>query len=68
MDLIEQLGKVTTRNESGMHFTQWLDYEELEDKGLVKVYRPVHETGIPYSQEYWTIEVTEKGLNLLEIE
>ncbi len=54
-----------TRNEAGIHFTEWMDYfEYLESVGLISVHRPIHEaTGIPYSQEHWTLEVTALGQN-----
>jgi hypothetical protein len=63
-EMIEELCFATTRNEAGRHFTEWMKhYEELEEAGLVKIDRPVHrETGIPYDQQYWTIEVTEQGM------
>jgi len=56
------LGKLATRDESGRHFTsvhrgEWL--EQMEQAGLITIHRPVHEsTGIPYSQEYWSVEVS----------
>lgn len=58
-----ELGKLTTRDEAGRHFTQWSRYwQELEDAGLIEIDRPVHgSTGIPYSQEYWTLQVTQLG-------
>jgi hypothetical protein len=60
-----ELQQACTRNEAGMHFTEWMDYfEYLESVGLISVHRPVHEaTGIPYSQEYWSLEVTPLGQN-----
>ena len=62
-ELVEVLSKLTTRNEAGRHFTEtcWC-YEELERRGWIVVNRPIHEpTKIPYSQEYWTVELTEEG-------
>ncbi len=60
-----ELQRACTRNEAGIHFTEWMDYfEYLESVGLISVHRPIHEaTGIPYSQEYWTLEVTALGQN-----
>jgi len=54
-----------TRDEAGTHFTEWMDhFEYLESVGLIAIHRPVHEaTGIPYSQEHWTLEVTPLGQN-----
>lgn len=56
------LGELTTRDEAGRHFTEthsdeWLD--RMEAAGYITIYRPVHQaTGIPYSQEYWSVEVS----------
>ena len=52
-----------TRNEAGIHFTEWMDYHQyLESVGLIRIHRPIHDaTGIPYCQEYWTLEVTPLG-------
>ena len=54
-----------TRNEAGIHFSEWMDhFEYLESVGLIAIHRPIHEaTGIPLSQEYWTLEVTALGQN-----
>ena len=55
------LGTLCTRDEAGRHFTEthsdeWLD--RMEAAGYITIDRPVHEaTGIPYSQEYWTVQV-----------
>lgn len=68
---IRKMGKITTRDEAGTHFTQkysadWL--KKMEDAGLVEITKPVHEaTGIQYSEEFWTVSVTEKGVDLGEI-
>jgi len=64
------LAGITTRDESGTHFT--MSYpaaflQELEEAGLIEVSRPVHETGIPYSQDYWMVEVTQDGCDLVDI-
>ena len=67
-EVIRELGIVTTRNEAGQHFTEWANHwEELEQAGLIEVRRPFHEaTGVPYSQEYWSLEVTEEGQSLVD--
>lgn len=40
---------------------------ELEDEGLLQITRPVHgQTGIWRAQEYWSVEVTEAGIDLVE--
>ena len=62
-EALDELLEVTTFTEGGRHFTEayrrWMD---LEDAGLIKVHRPVHEhTGIRFSHEYWTLELTEQG-------
>lgn len=67
---IRKLGRITTRDEAGTHFTQkcdrdWLD--KMEAAGLLEITKPVHEaTGIQYSEEFWTVAVTEKGVELGE--
>ena len=58
------LGVITTKDESGKHFTCKFfrhEIEELEKEELIRINRPVHLTGIPYSEEYWHVEVTEEG-------
>jgi len=69
MSTAEILSNIVTRDEAGRHFTEVYDLgeiEALEKEGLLKINRPVHDTGIQYSQDYWTVEVTEEGLDLLE--
>jgi hypothetical protein len=64
---IEILGTMTTRDESGKHFTEVHSAEflsKLEHGGWIEIDRPVHETGISYSQEYWHLRVTKKTENL----
>ena len=57
------LGQLTTRDDAGRHYSEWIDADwlaQMEDAGLVRINRPVHEaTGIPYSQEYHTLEVAD---------
>ena len=69
-DEIRQLGRLCTRDNAGRHFTEWFDVElldRLERAGYVTVDRPVHEaTGIPYSQEYYSVEVTDDGEAIYE--
>jgi hypothetical protein len=60
----ENLGKITTRDESGRHFTEvyaeaWL--AEMESLGVIEITRPVHPTGIPYAMESWRVVVTLAG-------
>jgi len=62
-EALDQLLTIASFTEGGRHFTEayrrWMD---LEDAGLIKVHRPVHEhTGIRFSHEYWTLELTEQG-------
>jgi len=73
MTLEEQvriLAVITTRDETGRHFLERHrgdDIAKLEAAGLVAINRPVHSaTGIPYSPEYYTIEVTEEGQALVD--
>jgi len=56
------LGELATKDDAGRHFTEthdngWLACMEL--LGYITIDRPVHEaTGIAYSQEYWTVQVS----------
>lgn len=67
-DMIRELCTITTRNEAGRHFTEtYHHWEELEEAGLIEVYRPTHSaTGIPYSQSEWVVEVTDAGQALVD--
>jgi len=61
----QKLGRITTRDESGTHFTQIYDAEwlnKMETVGYIQINRPIHQTGIPYGQEEWTVEVTPEGI------
>ena len=55
------LGSLATKDDAGRHFAEthsdeWLD--RIEAAGYIAISRPVHPaTGIPYSQEYWTVQV-----------
>lgn len=64
------LSRITTRDEAGRHFTSAYAMEdllELEDGGYLSIHRPIHEqTGIAYSQEYWSMEITDDGLAMVE--
>ena len=64
------LSRITTRDEAGQHFTTNYsdrDLIELESAGLIAIRRPKHEaTGIDYSSEHWSIEVTEAGQDLVD--
>ena len=64
------LAQITTRNEAGKHFMHLYPYDvlqELEREGLLVITRPVHEaTGLRYSEEYWSVEVTEEGRALVD--
>lgn len=66
---LRQLGRICTHNEAGLHFAEWVrHWEEFENLGLIEIYRPVHaETGIPYDQTSWQVEITEDGLATLGI-
>jgi len=64
------LARIVTRDEAGRHFLEvwpWESLHELEEAGLIEIVRPVHEpTGIPYAQEYWSVLVTEDGVDVME--
>ncbi len=62
------LSKITTNND-GRHFMEIYSteaIESLEADGLLTINRPIHKTGISYSQEYWSVEVTDDGVALVE--
>lgn len=56
------LGNLTTRDESGRHFSELVDMDwlfKMEDAGYVTIDRPVHAaTGIPLGIDQWTLEVS----------
>ena len=64
------LSAITTRDSSGRHFTTRVAADEiatLETEELIAVNRPIHEaTGLPYSVEHYSVEVTEAGVELVE--
>ena len=65
----EIVAEITTRDEAGRHFTEKFfmdDLRELEQAGLIEITRPVHKTGIPYAEEYWSVTVTEEGQALVD--
>ena len=66
-EVFVELYTACTWNEDGVHFTEFMNhYDYLEAVGLIQIGRPIHDaTGIAYSQEYWTLEITELGQNLL---
>jgi len=68
-EVLMELGKACTFNEDGRHFVQFLrHWQDLEEAGLVAIERPVHSlTGIRYSQEFWSIRLTENGEEVLEV-
>jgi hypothetical protein len=63
------LAKITTRNEAGKHFMEIYPYDvlqELEREGLLTITRPIHNARLKYSEEYWSVEVTEEGRALVD--
>ena len=64
------LSTLTTRDEAGRHFTSRVsseDIKSLEVEGLIEVSRPIHEpTGIPYSEEHYSVSITEDGVELVD--
>lgn len=68
-ETVKIIATLTTRDDAGRHFTSLLGRDTisaLEAEGLITVSRPVHSTGIPYSEEYWSVEVTPEGACLVE--
>ena len=64
--LLKEFGAASYKNDAGEHFTKWLNYKPLEELGLIKIDRPIHATGIPYSQEYWELDSTPLGEGLAD--
>lgn len=59
------LGKLTTRDEAGTHFTQLYPDEfldRMEKAGYIEIIKPVHDCGIAYGQDEWGVRVTEAGI------
>jgi hypothetical protein len=67
---VQILAVITTNDEAGAHFTAVYVEDNLialEEEGLIEISRPVHEaTGVDYSQEHWTVAVTQDGADLVE--
>lgn len=66
---VRLLSTLTTRDEAGRHFTERFaraDLDQLESDGLITITRPVHQTGIPYDQAHWSVEVLSEGVALVE--
>jgi hypothetical protein len=65
VEVITELQHACTRNDSGQHFTDFMKYwDYLEYVGLIAIDRPIYKrTGIPYSCQYWSLEVTQLGLD-----
>ena len=69
-EISEILSNLVTRDDAGTHFTSRLTSyvrNQLEKEGFITITRPVDgPTGIPYSEEYWGVEITDEGLALIE--
>ena len=66
-ELLYELGRITTWTEGGKHFTSaFLNWEEMERRGLITVYRPLLITGTVRSQESWQVAVTVAGQHLVD--
>ena len=67
---VQILSEITTRDSAGKHFTEKFssdDLTALETEGLLTIDRPVHEaTGLPYSEEYYRVEITAEGQELVD--
>lgn len=67
--LLQLLSTICTRDESGKHFTEVYSADDLARMTvaeLIEISRPAHPNGVEYSQEYWSVSVTDKGIELLE--
>lgn len=68
-DQVKILSRITTKDEAGRHFSQVYassDLSELAEAGYIKISVSVHESGIPYSTEFSTIEITDDGIALID--
>jgi hypothetical protein len=71
-ELVQILGVITTKDQAGVHFTE--NYtrdvlDSLESLGWVEIHKPVHEaTGLEYSEENWSLEVTPEGQKVVDEE
>ncbi len=67
---VKILSVITTRNEAGKHFLEVYNYnelKELEEEGFLEINEQIHSgTGLKYSEEYNTVTVTDKGIELVE--
>ena len=67
---VKILSTLTTRDSAGTHFTSRVslgNLTKLENEELIAINRPIHEaTGMPYSEEYYSVQVTEDGVSLVE--
>ena len=65
-DMKSELCNLVTRDDAGRHFTEWSEhYNTLEQLGLVTIHRPVHHTGVCYSPEHWSVELTDDGQSIV---
>jgi len=64
------LSTLTTRDHAGRHFTETYPpdvLDDLEAEGLIVITRPVHQaTGLSYDQQYWSVEATDEGQDLVD--
>ena len=69
-ETVRILSRITTRDEAGTHYTRRYGREvldELSASGYIVEDKPAHEaTGLSYSEEYWSVEVTEDGQDLVD--
>lgn len=65
--MVLDLGTITTRDVSGRHFTAFSNHwTQLESLGYINVHYPRHDGGAPYAQEFWTVEVTPLGQEIVD--
>lgn len=67
---IASLCTISTKDEAGRHYTERYSrdlLDRLAERGWIIERKPVHEgTGLPYSEEYWWVEVTELGQDTVD--
>jgi hypothetical protein len=68
-EAVRILSTLTTRDHAGRHYTVLhppAHLDDLEQAGYIEVYRPIHHTGVRYSEEHWQVDVTDRGRDLVE--
>ena len=65
---LTELCNICQTNEAGQHFTEFCsDLDLWESLGFITIDKPVHHpSGIEYDSQYWTVNITDDGLEAIE--